>query len=95
MGSQKVVQFGMKTILIVSRKNCQKGSKKIGEKIMKIGQQSKYSGHLPTFIDCQKDSQTTVGNGTQVKPVLLAVKIFAVWTSWGCNNSIKKKINLP
>ena len=78
MGSQKVVKFGMKTILIVSCKSCQKGSKKIVEKIMEIGLQSKYSGPLPTFADCQKDSQTTVGNGTQVKPVLLAVKIFAV-----------------
>ena len=48
------------------------------EKVMEIGLQSKYSGPSPTFVDCQKDSQTTVGNGTQVKPVLLAVKIFAV-----------------
>ena len=48
------------------------------EKVMEIGLQSKYSSPLPTFVDCQKDSQTTVGNGTQVKPVLLAVKIFAV-----------------
>ena len=30
------------------------------------------------FVGSQKDSQTTVGNGTQVEPVLLAVKIFAV-----------------
>ena len=79
MGSKKVVKFGMKTILIVSCKCCQKGSKKIVEKIMKLGLQSKYSGPLPTFVDRQKDSQTTVGNGTQVKPVLLAVKIFAVY----------------
>ena len=40
--------------------------------------QSKYSGSLPAFIDCQKDSGSTGENGTQVKPVLLAVKIFAV-----------------
>ena len=49
---------------------------------MEIGLQSKYSGPSPTFVDCQKDSQTTVGNGTQVKPVLLAVKIFAVYTTF-------------
>ena len=49
------------------------------EKVMEIGLQSKYSGPSPTFVDCQKDSQTTVGKGTQVKPVLLAVKIFAVY----------------
>ena len=55
-----------------------KAVKKIVEKVMKIGLQSKYSGPLSTFVDRQKDSQTTVGNGTQVKPVLLAVKIFAV-----------------
>ena len=48
------------------------------EKVMEIGLQSKYSGPSPIFVDCQKDSQTTVGNGTHVKPVLLAVKIFAV-----------------
>ena len=78
MSSQKVVKFGMKTILNVRCKSCQKGSKKIVEKIMKIGLQSKYSGPLSTFVDRQKDSQTTVGNGTQVKPVILAVKIFAV-----------------
>ena len=48
------------------------------EKVIRIGLQSKYSGPSPAFVDCQKDSQTTVGNGTHVKPVLLAVKIFAV-----------------
>ena len=48
------------------------------EKVMEIGLQSKYSGPSPTFVNCQKDSQTTVGNGTHVKPVFLAVKIFAV-----------------
>ena len=51
-------------------------------KIVKLGKhfgvQLKYSDSLPAFVDCQKDSQTTVGNGTHVKPVLLAVKIFAV-----------------
>ena len=56
-----------------------KAVKKIVEKIMKIGLQSIYSGPLSTFVDRQKDSQTTVGNGTQVKPVLLAVKIFALY----------------
>ena len=69
IGSQKVVKYGIKTILIVSCKSCQKGSKRIVEEIMEIVQQSKYSGPLPTFVNCQKDSQTTVGNGTQVKHV--------------------------
>ena len=55
------------------------------EKVMEIGLQSKYSGPSPTFVDCQKDSQTTVGNGTHVKPVLLAVKIFAVHTQKNSN----------
>ena len=77
-GSQRVVKLGMKTFLKISYKSCQKGSQKMIEKVMEIGLQSKYSGPSPTFVDCQKDSQTTVGNGTQVKPVLLAVKIFAV-----------------
>ena len=40
--------------------------------------QSKYSGSLPAVVDFQKDSGSTGENGTQVKPVLLAVKIFAV-----------------
>ena len=46
---------------------------------MKLGVQSKCSGSLPTVTDCQKDSGTTGENGTQVKPVLFAVKILAVW----------------
>ena len=46
---------------------------------MEIAIQSKYSGSLPAFTDRQKDSGSTGENGTQVKPVLLAVKIFAVW----------------
>ena len=40
--------------------------------------QLKYSGSLPAFVDCQKDSGSAVEKRTQVKPVLLAVKIFAV-----------------
>ena len=36
------------------------------------------SGSLPAFVDCQKDSGSAVEKRTQVKPVLLAVKIFAV-----------------
>ena len=43
-----------------------------------FGVQSKYSDSLPAFVDCQKDSESTGENGTQVKPVLLAVEIFAV-----------------
>ena len=39
---------------------------------------SKCSGALPAFDDSQKDSESTGANGTQVKPVLLAVEIFAV-----------------
>ena len=71
----------MKTVLKFSYKSCQKGSQKIKEKKMEIGLQSKYSGPSPTFVDCQKDNQTIVGNGTQVKPVFLAFKIFAVYSS--------------
>ena len=41
--------------------------------------QLKYSDPLPALVGCQKDSGSTVENGTQVKPVLLAAKIFAVW----------------
>ena len=41
---------------------------------------SKYSDPLPAFVDCQKDSESTGESGTQVKPVLLAVEIFAVHT---------------
>ena len=45
----------------------------------KIGVESTYSDSLPAFLDCQKDSESTGENRTQVKPVLLAVEIFAVW----------------
>ena len=69
----------MKKVLKVSCKYSHKGSQKMVEKVIRIGLQSKYSGPSPAFVDCQKDSQTTVGNGTHVKPVLLAVKIFAVY----------------
>ena len=68
----------MKKVLKVSCKYSQKGSQKMVEKVIRVGLQSKYSGPSPAFVDCQKDSQTTVRNGTHVKPVLLAVKIFAV-----------------
>ena len=51
-------------------------------KVVKLGKhfgvQSKYSDSSPGFVECQKDSESTGENGTQVKPVLLAVKIFAV-----------------
>ena len=51
-------------------------------KVVKLGKhfevQSKYSDSLPAFVDCQKDSESTGENGTQIKPVLLAVEIFAV-----------------
>ena len=43
-----------------------------------FGVQTKCSHSLPVFADCQKDSESTGENGTQVKPVLLAVEIFAV-----------------
>ena len=46
---------------------------------MKLGLQSKYSGLIPVVIGCQKDSETTVKNRTQVIPVLLAVFRFAVY----------------
>ena len=69
----------MKKVLKVSCKYSQKGSQKMVEKVIRVGLQSKYSGPSPAFVDCQKDSQTTVRNGTHVKPVLLAAKIFAVY----------------
>ena len=69
----------MKKVIKVSCKYSQKGIQKMVEKVIRICRQSKYSGPSPAFVDCQKDSQTTVRNGTQVKPVLLAVKIFAVY----------------
>ena len=51
-------------------------------KVVKFGKhfgvQSKYSDSLLASVDCQKDSESTGENGTQVKPVLLAVEIFAV-----------------
>ena len=59
-------------------KTNQEDSQKVVEKELKSGLQSKYSGPLPTFVDCQKDSGSAGENGTQVKPVLLAVKIFAL-----------------
>ena len=46
-----------------------------------FGVQSKYSDSLPASVDCQKDSESTGENGTQVKPVLLAAEIFAVLTA--------------
>ena len=50
-------------------------------KVVRIGKrfdvQLNYSDSLPAFVDCQKDSESTGENGTQVKPVLLAVEIFA------------------
>ena len=76
----------MKKVLKVSCKYSQKGSQKMVEKVIRVGLQSKYSGPSPAFVDCQKDSQTTVRNGTHVKPVLLAVKIFAVHTSISSQN---------
>ena len=60
-------------------KRSQNGSQKVVETGEEIGIQSKYSGPLPAFVGCQKDSGTTGENGTQVKPVLFAVKILAVW----------------
>ena len=49
---------------------------------MKLGKhfcvQSKYNDSIPVFVECKKDSESTGKNGTQVKPVLLAVDIFAV-----------------
>ena len=58
-------------------KSCQNGSGKVVESVMKI-LQLKYSGSLPASIGCQNYSGSTRENGTPVKPVLLAVKIFAV-----------------
>ena len=54
-------------------------------KVVKLGKHfgvhSKYSDSLPAFVDCQKDSQSAGENGMQVKPVLLAVEIFAVYNT--------------
>ena len=44
-----------------------------------FGVQSKNSDSLPAFAHCQRNSESTGGNRTQVKPVLLAVKICAVY----------------
>ena len=72
-------------------KSFRKGSWKVVEIEMKI-LQLKYSGSLPAFVGCQKDSGSAVENGTQVKPVLLAVKIFAVqyWISFKAFHSKSK-----
>ena len=43
---------------------------------MEVSLQAKYSGLLPTFVDCQKESETTVGNGTQVKSPLKLKKSY-------------------
>ena len=59
-------------------KDSQKDSQKVVEMRVQMDIQSKYSGSWPAVVDCQKDSGSTGENGTQVKPVLLAVKIFAV-----------------
>ena len=52
-------------------------------KVVKLGNhfdaQSKHSDSLLTFVDCQKDSESTGENWTQVKPELLTVEIFAVY----------------
>ena len=70
--------MAIKIVLKMSFLSIQNSSQKVVKYIVKISPQSKYSGSSPTLADCQKDSRTTVGNGTQVKPVILAVKIFAV-----------------
>ena len=57
--------------------SCKNGSGKVIENVTKI-LQVKYSGSLPAFVGCQKDSESTVENRTHVKPVLLAVFKFAV-----------------
>ena len=69
----------MKILLLLYFFILQKGSQKVVDIGAEIAMQSKYSGSLPAVVDCQKDSGSTGENGTQVKPVLLAVKIFAVW----------------
>ena len=52
---------------------------KVVRLVKNFGVQSKYSDSLLSFVDCQKDIESTGENGTQVKPVLLAVEIFAVY----------------
>ena len=68
----------MKILLLLLFLIPQKGSQKVVDTAGEIGVQSKYSGSLPAVVDFQKDSGGTGENGTQLKPVLLAVKIFAV-----------------
>ena len=77
----------MKIILYLHFFILQKGSQKVVDIGAEIGVQSKYSGSLPAVVDCQKDSGSTGENGTQVKPVLLAVIIFAVYL---CDKSFTK-----
>ena len=52
-------------------------------KVVKLGkhfdEQLKHNDSLPAYADHQKDIESTGENGTQVKPVLLAVEIFAVY----------------
>ena len=71
--------MGLKILPKMSFKIDKKGSQELVETGVRMGLQSKCSDPLPTFIDCQKDSGSTGENGTQVKPVLLALKIFAVY----------------
>ena len=73
--------MGIKIDLKLQFKDSQKGSQKVVEMKAQMGIQSEYSGSRPAVVDCQKDSGTTGENGTQVKPVLLAVKIFAVYVN--------------
>ena len=58
----------------------------------KIDLQPKYSGSHPASTDCQKDSGSTVGNGTQVKPVLLTAIIFAVQVLRGLRPNLVKVV---
>ena len=68
----------MKILLSLQFVSLQKSSQKVVKIDTEIGVQSKNSGSIPAVVDCQKDSGSTGENGTQVKPVLSAVKIFAV-----------------
>ena len=76
-----MLKIVVKILLLLHFVILQKGSQKVVHIAVEIGVQSKYSGSLPAVVDCQKDSGSTGENGTQVKPVLLAVKIFAVYFS--------------
>ena len=77
--------FSCKRYVVMPLQSSQKSCGKIVLVETEISLQLKYSASWPVVVACQKDSGTTVENGTQVKPVLLTAIRFAVntkITSW-------------